>query len=151
MGKHCYGGNWRPPFCLLLVCAALDTHTHTHTHKEIFMNARLNRPYSRMYHLPSPFPLHFPFISLFLFSLSLSFSLSRSLWIILGTDPRIRDPLYCTVSHPCRRCFCREHSKVDRVVYDIQIWPPCFWEPAITIHIPFHGDWNNSRDRRDLK
>lgn len=32
------------------------------------MNARLNRPYSRMYHLPSPFPLHFPFIS----SLSLS-------------------------------------------------------------------------------
>lgn len=143
--KHRYGGNWRPPFCLLPVCAFRYPHTRT---RKYLWTHRLNRPYSRMYHLPSPFPLHFPFISSSLFFLSLSLT---SLWIILGTDPRIRDPLYCTASHPCRRCFCREHSTVDRVVYDIQIWPPCFWEPAITIHIPFHGDWNNSRDRRDLK
>lgn len=67
--KHRYGGNWRPPFCLLPVCAFRYPHTRT---RKYLWTHRLNRPYSRMYHLPSPFPLHFPFISSSLFSFSLS-------------------------------------------------------------------------------
>ena len=78
MGKHCYGGNWRPPFCLLLVCAALDTHTHTHAQGNIYertFEPSLFTDVSPPLAISSPFPLY---LSLFVLSLSHSLSLGPS-------------------------------------------------------------------------
>ena len=96
------------------------------------MNARLNLCdyyYLRMYHLPSLFPLYFPSISP-LFSLSVQQRLV-SLNCFGYTNQFVDGLFYCATSRPRRRCFCREHAKVDQV-YDTRL-VLCFWEPTITI------------------